>query len=89
MRRWSSPGGTCSGPCAPGSPTANRAGSPSRTLPTADRSTLTVHDPVAIRSEAWIQAQTLSKIVLEKYYGFRSALTFSTIAVLGWQLVVP
>jgi hypothetical protein len=61
-------------------------------LATADLGRLTAHDPVAIRGEAWIQAQTLSKIVLDKYRGFRSALTFSTIAFvayLGWQLVVP
>lgn len=49
-------------------------------------------DPAQVRREAWIQAQTLSKIVLDKYRCFSTALNCGAISGLGfvgWLLVVP
>ncbi len=53
---------------------------------------LVAADPADIRREAWVQAQTLSKIVLDKYQCFSTALTFGAVSGLsfvGWLLVVP
>ncbi len=58
----------------------------------AELDTLVAHDPAVVRRDAWTQAQTLSKIVLDKYCCFRHALSFGLVAgacFVGWLLIVP
>ncbi|SFO57261.1 hypothetical protein SAMN05660359_04454 [Geodermatophilus obscurus] len=58
----------------------------------ADLETLAQPDPIAGRAEAWVQAQTLSRIVLDKFTYFRKALGAGLgagAAFVGWLLVVP
>ncbi len=58
----------------------------------ADLKTFAQPDPVAGRAEAWIQAQTLSRIVLDKYTYFSKALGAGLgagAAFVGWLLVIP
>ena len=58
----------------------------------ADLADLMAGDHEKIRREAWIQAQTLSKIVRAKYTGLRRALPCAVLAgalLVGWLIVVP
>ncbi len=58
----------------------------------ADLETLAKPEPLAGRAEAWIQAQTLSRIVLERYTCFSKALGAGLGAgagFVGWLLIVP
>ncbi len=61
-------------------------------LADADLDRLIDDDPVAVRAEAWVHAQTLSKIVRAKYGCLSSALTHGVVAGLAfvaWLLLVP
>ena len=58
----------------------------------ADLADLMAGNHEQIRLEAWIQAQTLSKIVRAKYKGLRRALPCAVLAgalLVGWLVVVP
>jgi len=58
----------------------------------ADLATLADADPVAVRREGWVQAQTLAEIVLGKYTCFSRALTAGMVAGAAfavWLLLVP
>jgi hypothetical protein len=58
----------------------------------ADLADLMAADHEKIRREAWIQAQTLSRIVRAKYAGLRRALPCAALAgvlLVGWLIVVP
>lgn len=58
----------------------------------ADLSDLMAGDHEKIRREAWIQAQTLSRIVRAKYKGLRRALPCAVLAgvlLASWLLVAP
>lgn len=58
----------------------------------ADLKTLVEPDPPGARAEAWIQAQTLSRIILDKYTCFSKALGAGLgagAAFVGWLLVIP
>jgi hypothetical protein len=49
-------------------------------------------DPAALRTDAWLQAQTLAKIVRKKYRCVRVGLiagTLAGVAFVGWLLVAP
>lgn len=61
-------------------------------LADADLADLMAGDHQQIRYEAWIQAQTLSKIVRAKYKGLRRALPCAVLAgglLAGWLIIVP
>ncbi len=61
-------------------------------LADANLADLMAGDHQQIRHEAWIQAQTLSKIVRAKYKGLRRALPCTVLAgalLVGWLIVVP
>lgn len=58
----------------------------------ADLTAYVQPDPTAGRAEAWVQAQTLSQIVLEKYTYFSKALGAGLgagAAFVSWLLIVP
>ncbi len=61
-------------------------------LADADLATLTDADPAAVRTEGWVQAQTLAEIVLAKYTCLSRALTVGLVAgpaFVVWLLLVP
>ncbi len=61
-------------------------------LATADLTSLAEPDPAQARVDAWIQAQTLARILLHKYTYFSKALGAGLgagAAFVGWLLLVP